>query len=273
MKGGLVVLLKAVEQFETRPEAQHVGWEIFINSDEEIGSPQSTPFIAACAERCHLALLFEPTFADGALVSARKGSANFSVYSRGKKAHAGRDPGAGKHAIYPLARLITEVEALHAPEQGTIVNVGTITGGAALNVIPDYAECGINIRSNSLEDLLNAKRSLETTAHRLGLEIVQHSLRSPKPLTPATENLLLALQACASTLNQTVTWRESGGVCDGNVLAAAGVPTLDTLGVRGGEIHTENEYLDVHSLTEKADLTALFLQEIACGNIQIERKI
>lgn len=271
MKGGLVVLLKAVEQFETLPEAERLGWEIFINSDEEIGSPESTPFIEACAKRCSIALLFEPTFADGTFVSKRKGSANYSVYSRGKKAHAGRDPAAGKHAIYPLARLITEVETLHAPTQGTLVNVGIIKGGEALNIIPDYAECGINIRSDSLKGLMHAKHSLEKMAKRLGLEIIEHSLRSPKPLDSATQKLLLALKKCGSALDLNIEWRESGGVCDGNIMAAAGVPTLDTLGVRGGDIHTENEYLDLSSLTEKADLTTLFLHEIARGNIPIPR--
>ena len=271
MKGGLVVLLKAVEQFETLPEAERVGWEIFINSDEEIGSPESTPFIADCAKRCDIALLFEPTFADGALVAQRKGSANYSVYSKGKKAHAGRESAAGKHAIYPLARLITEVETLHAPTQGTIVNVGTIKGGEALNIIPDYAECGINIRSDSLEGLTHAKHALVKMAHNLGLKVVEHSFRSPKPLDAATEKLLFALQECGSKLGLSIKWRESGGVCDGNIMAAAGVPTIDTLGVRGGDIHTENEYLELSSLTEKTDLTILFLQEIARGNIPIQR--
>ncbi len=271
MKGGLVVLLKAVEQFETLPEAERVGWEIFINSDEEIGSPESTPFIADCAKRCDLALLFEPTFADGAFVSKRKGSANYSVYSKGKKAHAGRDHAAGKHAIYPLARLITEVETLHTPTQGTIVNVGTIKGGEALNIIPDYAECGINIRSNSLDGLVHAKQTLEKMVQKQGLEIVEHSFRSPKPLDAATQRLLLALKECGSKLGLCIEWRETGGVCDGNIMAAAGVPTLDTLGVRGGNIHTENEYLELTSLTEKTDLTTLFLQEIARGNIPIQR--
>ena len=271
MKGGLVVLLKALEQFETLPGVEDLGWEIFINSDEEMGSPQSSSFIEMCAKRCSLALLFEPTCADGALVSERKGSANYSVISRGKKAHAGRDPTAGKHAIYPLAHLVTEMETLHAPKQGTLVNVGTIKGGEAHNIIPDYAECGMNIRSDSLKGLMHAKHTLEKKAHQLGLELVEHSFRSPKPLDPATEKLLFALKECGSQLGLNIQWRKSGGVCDGNIMAAAGIPTLDTLGVRGGNIHTENEYLELSSLTEKADLTTLFLQEIACGNVPVQR--
>ena len=271
MKGGLVVMLKALEKFEALPEAESLGWEIFLNSDEEIGSAESTPFIEACAQRCDAAFLFEPTFADGAFVSARKGSANYTVYSKGKKAHAGRDPGAGKHAIYPLARMITEIESLHNPEAETIVNVGLVKGGEALNIIPDYAECGINVRSTSLVGLLDARQALERIASRLGLEIVQHSFRPPKPLDPPTEALFVALQECGKRLGQAIQWRASGGVCDGNTLAAKGVPTLDTLGVRGGEIHTENEYLDLTSLCEKTDLTALFLQEIALGKIPLQR--
>jgi glutamate carboxypeptidase len=272
MKGGLVVLIKALEQFENSPSSGQVGWEIFVNSDEEIGSPESTSFIQECAKRCDVALLFEPALADGTLISARKGSANYTIYSKGKKAHAGRDAHLGKNAIYPLAHLISQAEKLHRPHHGTLVNVGFVNGGEALNIIPDYATCGINIRSDSLEDLLSTKQSLILLAKQYQLEITETSLRPPKPLDKETEFLLKGLKKCGSQLGIPIQWRSTGGVCDGNTLAACGIPTIDTLGVCGGEIHTEHEYLKIASLSEKTDLTALFLHEIACETIPIQRK-
>ncbi len=272
MKGGLVILLKAVEAFEKLPCADKIGWEIFLNPDEEVGSPDSKAFIEGCAERCDLALLFEPALPDGALVSSRKGSANFMIRSRGKRAHAGRGFAEGKHAIYPLARLIVESEQWHQPSQGDIVNVGIVKGGEAFNIIPDYAECGLNVRTDTLQKLVEIRERLTSLTSRLGLELEHLTWNPPKPLDPTTESLLHELRRCGAQIDLDISWRATGGVCDGNTFASKGVPTIDTLGALGGEIHTENEYLDVNSLSERAQLTTLFLKEIALDKIKIGKK-
>jgi glutamate carboxypeptidase len=262
MKGGLVVLLMALEAFENSKHAVSIGWEIFINSDEEIGSPESYPFLEKCAERAHLACLFEPALDDGALVSQRKGSSNYHVTSMGRKAHAGRSAIEGKHAIYPLARFIVKAERMHDPSQGSLVNVGVMRGGEAANVIPDFAECMVNVRSDQLKTLLRIEKELERQAAQEGLSIVKKTFRPPKPFDARTQALYEVLKACAQKLGFPLSWRSSGGVCDGNFFANKGVPTIDSLGVHGGMIHTPHEFLFVESLHEKAELTFLFLKEI-----------
>ena len=265
MKGGLVVMLKALETFEQMESATNLGWEIFLNADEETGSPGSTPFIEACAKRCHLACIFEPTFEDGALVSRRKGSSNYTVYSHGKKAHAGRNPLEGKNAIYPLAHFMTHMETLNVPSEGILVNVGVMKGGEVNNTIPDYAECSLNIRADLPETMEQLNRELHHCAEKYALRVVKTSFRPPKVLDAKTEALFHLLQKCAAKIGLHLTWRASGGVCDGNVVASNGIPTIDTLGVHGGKLHTENEYVHLRSLSERAQLTALFLNEIALG--------
>jgi glutamate carboxypeptidase len=273
MKGGLVVMLKAIEAFEKMENASLLGWEIVINSDEEIGSPYSTPFIEECAKKCHLACLFEPSLEDGSFVSERKGSSNYLVVSRGKKAHAGRNPNEGKNAIYPLAHFIAQIEIMNAPSVGTLLNVGKIEGGVATNIIPDYAECHLNVRADQLETMNHIEKSLEQYAKDLDLQLIRTTFRPPKPFDPKTEALFQALKECGSKLGLTINWRKSGGVCDGNTLASKNIPTIDTLGVRGGMIHTEKEFLYVESLSERAELTALFLSEIAAGKIKVHKDL
>jgi len=256
MKGGLLVMLQALLEFEASAEAEKIGWEIFLNLDEEIGSPNSTPYLQECSQRCECALIFEPTLPDGSLVSGRKGSSNYHVTSKGKAAHAGRHPEEGKNAIYPLAHFITSLEGLNDAE--TIVNVGMIKGGGALNIIPDHAEAGVNVRTNrEIEPILKRK------AEEACVSLTRTTYRPPKPFDARTKKLFELLKECAEKLDLTVKWRETGGVCDGNTFGAAGIPTIDTLGVEGGGAHTKKEFVYLPSLTEKSKLTALLLKELA----------
>ena len=150
-KGGLLIMLRALELFESSPWAQNVGWEILVNPDEEIGSPGSAPLLVEAAARNDVGLAFEPAAADGNLVGARRGSGNFTVTARGKSAHAGRSPELGRNAVNALAEFIVKLNAKHANKPGVTLNVAKVRGGGPLNVVPDLALCGFNVRVTTLE--------------------------------------------------------------------------------------------------------------------------
>ena len=60
----------------------------------------------------------------------------------------------------------------------------------------------------------------------------------------------------------------TGGVSDANVLQDAGLPCLDGLGVRGGNMHRRDEYVVTASLAERASLLALLLSRLAqCASV------
>lgn len=270
MKGGLVILLKALEAFERSPFCHTMGWEVLLNSDEETGSFYSTPYFETCAKVCDAALLFEPCFPDGALVSARKGSANYSLTSQGKSAHVGRDFSKGKNAILPLANWLSEITKDCSQEEGLVFNVGSIYGGGPVNIVPNFAESQINVRNVSEEQLQNLERKMFQAAERHDIKIKKMTYRPPKPLSSEVKPLLVALEQCGEALGLSIDWRETGGVCDGNTLAALGLPTIDTLGARGDFIHTDQEFIDLSSLTERAKLTALFLMKISTHEVGIK---
>lgn len=274
MKGGIVVLLKALEALERSPFAGKVGWEVLITPDEEVGSQGSEALWVDCAQRHQLALLFEPAFSDGALVSARKGSANFTVVAKGKAAHAGRDFHSGRNAISAIVRFIVEAEKLISKEKGITVNIGHIEGGGPVNIVPDLAICRFNVRIMQAEDLDVVRERLYhiiAKGHEyegLSLVLYENASRLPKPFDTPHQKLFQAMQTCAADLDLTLQERPSGGVCDGNILASQGVPTLDTMGVVGGNIHTPDEYVLLNSLTERASLAAYFLMKV--GNEEID---
>jgi glutamate carboxypeptidase len=272
MKGGLAVMLAALRSIESSGAAKQIGYEIVINSDEEIGSQGSAPLIASAAKGKTAALTYEPsTLPDGTLAGARPGSGNYSLVIRGKSAHAGRNPEDGRNAIHAAADLALRLEAIK--RDGLSVNAGRIEGGGPTNVVPDLAVLRVNLRPRTLQIEAEAKREIDEAVAAVAAErdvsIETHGGfgRPPKPMTPAMERLFGLVKRAGADLGQTIGWKDTGGVCDGNNIAACGVPVVDTMGVRGGKIHSEQEYMIATSLGERAALSALTILRIAEGSL------
>lgn len=223
----------------------------------------SRDLIAQHAKGHDVGLVFEPSFPDGSIVSARKGSANFTIIARGKAAHAGRDFHLGDNAITKIARFAIEAEALTDDSKEITVNIGHIEGGGPVNIVPDLAVCRLNVRMREDKDLKMVKGKLKELAEKYAVELTQDSERPPKPFDEKTQQLFAAFKECAAEFGMELKWSPSGGVCDGNTLAGAGLPTIDTLGMVGGGIHTPKEYAELGSLKERAKLLALFLMHFA----------
>ncbi len=275
MKGGIIILLFALLCIKNSPFAKHLGIEVLLTPDEEIGSPGSHTLYAEAAKRNDIGLIFEPSLPSGDLVSERKGSANYTLVIRGKSAHAGRDFEKGRSAIYALGEIVSCLEKISDLQKDITLNVGSVEGGGALNVVPDLSLCHFNLRAPSLEAMMNTRLKIheiiQSMNHREGILIdcIEHFTRPPKLFDKRTASLFQSVKTCASELGISLSWKASGGVCDGNILSHFGLPTIDTLGVRGGEIHSPQEFVELDSLPERAKLTALLLIKIANREISI----
>lgn len=273
MKGGILAMLYALRAVEHSPLAERIGYEVILNADEEIGSPGSADLLAKAAARAQFACVYEPALADGTLAGARKGSGNFSLAVRGRSAHAGRDPHLGRNAVVAAARIATALAALDGARPGLTVNVAKIDGGSPNNVVPDNAVLRFNARVDRAEDAdwfaSNVDAIIESTNAEDGFHAHLHGgfARPPKPMTPAMEAFFNAVKSIGAELGLSIRWQATGGVCDGNNIAAQGVPVVDTLGVRGGNIHSPDEFVKLDSLEERAKLSALLLLRVAAGDI------
>ena len=270
MKGGLAVMLAALKAVESSPAVDRLGYELVINSDEEVGSLASARLLAQAARGKRAALTYEPAaLPDGTLAGARPGSGNFAFVVRGRSAHAGRNPEDGRNAVTAAAELALKLEALR--REGLTVNPSRIEGGGPSNIVPDVAVLRVNLRPRTPEIEAAAKAAiaemLRTVANERDVQIESSGGfgRPPKPLTPAAEKLFNLVAQAGADLGQQIAWQPSGGVCDGNNIAACGVPVVDTMGVRGGKIHSPEEYLIVDSLAERAALSALTILRLAEG--------
>ena len=271
MKGGIAVMLAALNAVETSPLARQLGYEIVLNSDEEVGSPGSAALIAEAARGKKAALTYEPAaLPDGTLAGARPGSGNFSLFIEGRSAHAGRNPEDGRNAIVAAADLALRLAKAKGPRLS--VNPARIEGGSPNNVVPDRAVLRVNMRPFTPEDETRARAALDAAVamvaaeHDVRIHVHGGFGRPPKPLTPDAERLFALVKSCGADLGQNIQWQATGGVCDGNNIAACGVPVVDTMGVRGGAIHSSDEYLIVESLPERAQLSALVILRLASGD-------
>ena len=270
MKGGIAVMLAALSAVEASLAASVLGYEVVINSDEEVGSLGSAALIAEAARGKRAALTFEPSaLPDGTLAGTRPGSGNFAFTIRGRSAHAGRNPEEGRNALIAAADLALRLKAAVGP--GLKVNPAKIDGGSPNNVVPDLAVLRVNVRPDTLDDQSRGQQLIESTAaevaadHEVQITVHGHFARPPKPMTPEAEALFKLVRQAGADLGQAITWKPTGGVCDGNNIAACGVPVIDTMGVRGGSIHSMEEFLIVDSLAERAALSALTILRLAEG--------
>lgn len=271
MKGGLNVILHAVTAFEATPDAARIGYDVMINSDEETGSLASAALIAELARGKYAALTYEPSaLPDGTLAHARGGTGNYSVTIRGRSAHAGRNPHDGRNAIVAAAELVLRLTGLQ--DEAITINPARIEGGSANNVVPDLAVVRFNIRPRTTDAMQRFEGQLSDIcadiAEERGVDIHRHGgvTRPPKPVDPTAQKLFDLVRDCGADLGQVIGWQPSGGVCDGNNIAACGVPVVDTLGVRGGAIHSPEEYMIIPSLAERAALSALVLTRLSTGD-------
>jgi glutamate carboxypeptidase len=270
MKGGIAVMLHALIAFEQTASAGSLGYDVLINSDEETGSLASAALIAELAQGKLAALTYEPAaLPDGTLAHERGGTGNYSITFTGKSAHAGRNPEEGRNAIVAAADLILRLKALETPE--ITINPAKLEGGSANNVVPDHAVLRFNVRPRSVEAGTSFEQALARTLATIETEheVATHRhggvTRPPKPVDARAQQLFDLVRQCGAELGQDIRWQRSGGVCDGNNIAACGVPVVDTMGVRGGAIHSPDEYLIVPSLATRAALSARVIERLAQG--------
>lgn len=271
MKGGLVILMAALESLvEAGIDAE---WTVVFNSDEETGSYHSDAMLAAEAAKHDAGLVVEPALPGGALAIERMGSGQFCLRTYGRSAHVGRDFTSGVSAVTALARCLIAVAEMSDPEVGVIASVGPLEGGTVTNAVPDRAWAWGNVRYATPEAaalLASRLDALATPADVLPrVEVLRSFNRPAKPLTPGTSALAELARTAAEGLGQSLPFTKTGGVCDGNQLQACGLPTIDTLGVRGGGLHTPEEWIELASLVERCQLLGVVVSRLSEGRLKV----
>jgi len=268
-KGGIAVIRLAMQAIRKFDLAGELGLTVVLNPDEEVGSPASASLFERLAPEFEFALVFEPALPDGSMVTNRKGTANFTAVVRGRSAHAGRNLNQGRNAVVHAAKLAIELDQWNrsrdflptsSAQDDLTINVGKIIGGGPLNQVPDLATLGFNVRVRFPQDVDAVLAQLKAIERRYSsdegytCEIHGHFHSPPKRIDELAlfDALRKRVAAAAALAGRQVRWCDTGGACDGNKLAALGLPNIDTMGPIGGNLHSNDEYCEAGSLATAA---------------------
>jgi glutamate carboxypeptidase len=276
MKGGLVTMLHIAEILQQTGVAEDIAIAMAFNGDEEVGSRASRPWYEGLAAKSSCVFVFEPWRSTGERVLHRKGGGNFEVICHGKAAHAGAAPEDGANAVIELAHQILAVKELARIDRGTTVNVTVISGGTADNVIPDYASAKVDVRiaqENEGQRIEDSFQALERSTHTPGVRVQVRGGINRKPMVPSekTQQLWEQIKAIGEDIGLEMTLTATGGCSDGNYTASLGIPTIDAMGVRGGCVHSEDEYIELDSIISNLHLMCEIVKAFADGRISQHR--
>ncbi|HLS20213.1 MAG TPA: M20 family metallopeptidase [Bacillota bacterium] len=268
MQSSLVSVIYAIKGLQEENNDAYKNVQIVLNSDEEIGSPTSRELIEQLSEGKQYALVMESGRANGAIVSARRGGGGYTLTVKGKAAHSGVAPEDGISAVEELAHKIIKLEQLNDHENGIAINVGIINGGAATNMIPDYAKAEIDVRITREDQgpVIDQKiKDICATSDVPGTELTLEGgiNRPPLELNDRNKELLQIVKEVGSSIGVTIEDVHTGGGSDASFPSALGVATIDGLGPVGGELHNENEYMVIETLTERCNLLAHLIAELS----------
>ncbi|WP_404425323.1 hydrolase [Nibricoccus sp. IMCC34717] len=271
MKGGIVVMLAALRAFNETPEAASLGVEVLLTPDEEIGSRGSVAEIERSARRCRFGLVFEPARGGGEIVRSRMGTGSILVRVRGRSAH-GAQPELGRNAIVALAEILLLADTIPERVPGALLNIGAVTGGGIINIVPDLATAELHARISKPEQkeaiLGEVAKAIASVQAREGFQVDIEAAfdRPPKVCGPVEQIAFGTYNACAAAIGHPpIGWIDTGGGSDGNLLTAAGLPNLDGLGPIGLHLHSDQECVHLPSLVTRAQIAALLLQRMAAG--------
>jgi glutamate carboxypeptidase len=271
MKSGIALALHVIEAVLQWSEGKSVGKlprpvTVLLVSDEEVGSTSSRPITEALARQSSAVLVLEPAQGlQGAVKTSRKGICEYTMRVTGKAAHSGLDFEKGQSAILELAKQIGEISKLVDLKRGITVNVGKVSGGTRVNVVPAEANAAIDVRVRRMGDALRIDRklrSLKPFNRNCRITISGGMNRPPMERTAGVADLYHKAALVADDLGWKLEEAAVGGGSDGNFTAALGIPTLDGLGGVGEGAHAEHESIVVSELPQRAALLSALIARI-----------
>lgn len=274
-KGGIVIGIEALRVLRDAGFDDFKRITVLLNTNEETGSHGSRALIERLSKAHDIVFNLEPGRPADGLVVARKGSGDIELAVRGKASHAGVAPRQGVNAALEAAHQLVQLSKLGDDAKGTTVSWTVIKGGERSNVIPDQATAQADVRVVQPEEFDRVERDMRRIAAtqlvpEAKVDIALKRSFPPMPPSPVTDAVARAASAIYAELGRKLTLESSGGAADSSIVFAAGVPTVDGLGIVGGGIHTAEEYAEVDSIAPRIYLLARLIQQFG-KNPQLPR--
>jgi len=262
MKAGIAVAVAVLADLAKNGLPPPVS--LFLVPDEEVGSAGSREALVAFAREHDRVLVLEPS-RGGAAKIARKGTGLVEASFRGRAAHAGLEPEKGASALLEMAHFALFVETLGDPSAGTTVTPTVASAGSATNVVPEGARLAADVRVWTGAEEARVREALagySSRDARVSVDVSAKFDRPPMEETPASRALYEDFRGIAAQLGVAIDAERVGGASDGNLTAAAGIPTLDGIGPSGGGAHAPDEWVSVEDISFRAKLLTRFLRDV-----------
>jgi glutamate carboxypeptidase len=267
-KGGIVAAVYAMKILQQINFKEYAQITLLLNTNEETGSTGTRALIEKMAKEHDVTLNLEPGRPADGLVIFRKGSGTALIEVKGKAAHAGVAPETGRNAATELAHQAIQLRNLGDSEKQTTVNFTVFKTGDAKNVIPDAATGYGDVRVAVPEEFDRIEKDMaRISATKLipDTQVKTSVIRGFPPMAKNAKSDALAekAQAIYAELGRKLTLEGSGGAADASLSAGVGTPTLDGLGIVGGNIHTPDEYAEVESIVPRFYLLTRMVMELS----------
>ena len=269
MKSGVITLLYGLKALQASGGIPF-GYKVLLNTDEEMGSPNSKNFLPELAKGVDFAFIFEPAQPDGRVINTRKGIGKFDVYVTGKAAHAGKSPETGINAVLEMAHQIINAENLARKDLLTTMNAGFVEGGQSAFIVAPSAHAEIESRIVIPEEQKRIEAGMAALAEKTyvpgaTVKVTGGFHRPPLVRRPGSELLEAAVLKAADQMGLQIEFSMSGAASDGNNLSGFGIPVIDGMGPVGGREHSHDEYMELESLYERTELLAVSLLALVDG--------
>jgi len=268
MKTGIIQGIWVLK-FLTEQGVPRCGVRFLFTPDEETGSQLSGKYIEEVGRRCRAGIVLEPS-ENGRIKTGRKGVGTYNTSITGRSAHAGLHPEEGINAIAEIARIVLELQAVQDIPKGTTINVGTISGGTATNVVPDHASIGVDVRISNMEEAHRIDeffRNLKPVDPGARISVSGGINRFPMKKNGKTEAALVSVREIGESLGIRVEDVSVGGGSDGNILSLFDMAILDGMGAVGSGAHSDAEYVNTSSIPSRSALLAMVLTNLCKDNV------
>jgi len=252
-KAGIEAILEALRLVQDN-HVQHGGLEVAFTIWEEGGlfGAKNLDYNRITAR---IGFILDSDGPPGTIITRAPSQDKIGATIRGKAAHAGINPEDGINAIQVASHAIAQMKVGRIDHE-TTSNIGIISGGKAVNIVPDSVTIQGEARSldNRKREAQTAHmcRAIREAAEKFGasVDIVTETIYPDFNLKKESPPVRIAVKA-AENLGLTSRQEQTGGGSDANIFNSRGIATA-VLGIGMTKVHTTEEYITVSDLVENA---------------------
>ncbi len=261
-KAALSALLSAIKRYKDKYEKLPNIELLFTVKEETGGGCENFNFEWIKSKK---GLIFDYSKPHGRIITSSPFIYNFRVKFKGKAAHASR-PEEGNNSLIPAMKFIGNVPIGKFDDGETTINIGKVSSGTGINVIPEITEISGEVRSTSKSKFDKYLKKIEKLARKIGGENdveIKFTLDGYCSGYNHSEKdiFIKKIKKIYKKLNIPTVCDRSTGVSDANPLVEAGIKVVNLSdGVENA--HATTEKISVQNLIKLEKIIFTFLTNL-----------